>query len=155
MRWDDRSLHNVKFQKCNYGSTASTEVWFNILVLLTNTNGRSTFKINNFMCNAPSLLPSLSIIWAELIIFRHLGVIVDIDHIYRPVSVTDEEDGVIIRLQHLKKVDICAAVDENKVPELGNTTHQNNTFSLQWRRSKSQQFFPVYPSVIQCSFCHV
>lgn len=56
-----------------------------------------------------------------MIIIHHLGVIVDIDHIYRPVSVTDEENGVIIWLQHLKKINICPAVDENKVPELQQT----------------------------------
>lgn len=68
--------------------------------------------------------------WAELIIIHHLAVIVDIDHIYGPVSVTDEEDGIIIWLQHLKKVNICPAVDENKVAELQYTIQQKYTFSL-------------------------
>lgn len=78
-----------------------------------------------------SFLPSLSIIWAELIIVYHLGVIVDIDHIYRPVSVTDKEDGVIIWLQHLKEVNICPTVDENKESKLQHNINQNNTFSSQ------------------------
>lgn len=99
---------------------------------LINTNRRSTFQTNNLMW-CPSLLPSLSIIRAELIIIHHLGVIVDIDHINRPVSVTDEEDGVVIWLQHLKKVYICSAVDENKVLELQHNIHQNNTFNFEWQ----------------------
>lgn len=78
----------------------------------------------------PSFLPSLSIIWAELIIIHYLGVIVDIDHIYRPVSVTDEEDGVIIWLQHLKKVNICPTVDKNKESELKHNINQKNTLLL-------------------------
>lgn len=52
----------------------------------------------------------------------HLGVIVDIDHIYRPVTVADEEDRVLVRLQHLKKVHIRAAVDEHKVLKLKTQT---------------------------------
>lgn len=58
---------------------------------------------------------------------RHLGVVVDIDNIYGPVSVTDEEDGVIVRLQHLKEIDIRSTVDENKVPKLQNRKTQNET----------------------------
>lgn len=57
---------------------------------------------------------------------RHLGVIVDIDHIYGPVSVTDEEDGVVIWLQHLKEVNICPTVDKNKIPKLQHKINQNN-----------------------------
>ena len=56
-----------------------------------------------------------------MIIVHHLAVVVDIDHIYRPVSVADEEDGVIIGLKHLKKVNICPTVDENKILELQHT----------------------------------
>ena len=50
--------------------------------------------------------------------FGHLGVVVNIDHIHGPVSVTDEEDGVVIWLQHLQKVDIGSAVQKNKIPKL-------------------------------------
>lgn len=71
----------------------------------------------------------LSIILDEVIIVHHLSVIVDIDHIYRPVSVTDKEDGVIIWLQHLKEVNICPTVDENKELELQHNKTENNTFS--------------------------
>lgn len=78
-------------------------------------------------------------------IIHHLAVIVDIDHIYGPMSVTDEEDGVIIWLQHLKKVNICPAVDENKVPELQFTIQQNTTFNLKRQCSKPYQFLLVYP----------
>ena len=55
-------------------------------------------------------------------IINHLRVVVDIDHVHRPVSVTDEEDGVVVWLQHLKEVDIRPTVDENKVSELEHDT---------------------------------
>lgn len=48
----------------------------------------------------------------------HLCVIVDIDHIHRSVSVTDVEDTVIIRLQHLQKINICPTIDEDKILKL-------------------------------------
>lgn len=50
----------------------------------------------------------------------HLRIVVNIDHVDRPVGIADEEDCVVVRLQHLQKVDICPAVDENKVAELQN-----------------------------------
>lgn len=59
--------------------------------------------------------------WFKLIIIHHLCVIINIDHIDRAVSVTDEEGGVIIWLQHLEKVNICSTIDENKEPELQHT----------------------------------
>lgn len=49
---------------------------------------------------------------------HHLSVIVDVDNIYRPVSITDEEDRIIIWLQHLKKVNIGATVEENEISKL-------------------------------------
>lgn len=49
---------------------------------------------------------------------HHLGVIVNIDNINRPMSITDEEDGVIIGLQHFQQVNICPTVDENKITKL-------------------------------------
>lgn len=58
--------------------------------------------------------------------FPHLAVIVDIDHIYRPVRVADEEDGVFIWLQHLKQVHIHTAVEKNKVPKLRQTRKKRN-----------------------------
>lgn len=48
----------------------------------------------------------------------HLCVIVDIDHIHRSVSVTDVEYTVIIRLQHLQKINICPTIDEDKILKL-------------------------------------
>lgn len=48
----------------------------------------------------------------------HLCVIVDIDHIDRSVSVTDVEYAVIIRLQHLQKINICPTIDEDKILKL-------------------------------------
>lgn len=48
----------------------------------------------------------------------HLCVIVDIDHINRSVSVTDVEYAVIIRLQHLQKINICPTIDEDKILKL-------------------------------------
>lgn len=56
----------------------------------------------------------------------HLGVIVDIDHIDRPVSVADEENGVFVWLQHLKEVNIGATVDKNKVLKLRQGINQND-----------------------------
>lgn len=55
------------------------------------------------------------------------------------MSVTDEEDGVIIWLQHLKEVNICSAVDENKVSKL---QHKNQ--STQYIR------FSVYCHIFMC-----
>lgn len=55
---------------------------------------------------------------------HHLGVIVNIDNINRPMSITDEEDGVIIGLQHFQQVNICPTVDENKITKL--KQNQNN-----------------------------
>lgn len=69
--------------------------------------------------NLINLLPNLG-----LDHYNYLCVIIDVDHIHRPVRITDEEDRVIIRLQHLKKVNIRPTVDENKVAELQHThTH--------------------------------
>lgn len=48
----------------------------------------------------------------------YLCVVVNIDHIYGSVSVTDVEYGVVIGLQHLQKINICPTVDENKVLKL-------------------------------------
>lgn len=56
----------------------------------------------------------------EVIIFCHLCIVVNIDNVDRPVSIADEEHCVIIRLQHLQKVDICPTIDENKIAELQN-----------------------------------
>lgn len=76
---------------------------------------------------------------------HHLGVIIDIDHVYRPMSVTDEEDGVVVWLQHLQKVDICAAVEENKILELQHSKTQDYTLAAVTAADKPST---VHPSVI-------
>lgn len=48
----------------------------------------------------------------------HLCVIVDVDNIDRSMSVADVKYAVIIRLQHLQKINICPTIDENKVLKL-------------------------------------
>lgn len=66
------------------------------------------------------------------------------------MRVTDEEDCVIVRLQHLKKVNICPTVDENKVSELKYTHTHTPKYYTQFRvtlHEKRQNFFIVNPSV--------
>lgn len=64
------------------------------------------------------------------------------------MRVTDEEDCVIVRLQHLKKVNIRPTVDENEVSELQHT--HTAEYYTQFRvtlHEKRQHFFIVNPSV--------
>lgn len=107
------------------------ETW--IFSILPKKHFSTTDLLAGHLLRAQSSHMNLNI-WTKEIPVRHLSVIVDINYIHRAVSVTDEEDGVIVWLQHLKEVNIRPAVDKNEVSKLQH--NQNSTFSL--------LYFPSY-----------